>query len=761
MAGESRAHRWRFFRVGGFDQVQLDTGADLIALEQLDQKLWVALSCPVDGLEFDQKTLEAIDADKDGRIRALDVLAAVKWAGAVLKSPDTLVAKKASVPLSAIDAEDEEGRRLLASAKQILKNLGKKGAKEISLEDTTDTAKIFAQTKFNGDGVIPITSADDEDVQHAIRDIVDCVGSEVDRSGAPGVSQALIDKFFTEAEAFSAWWRAAESDAERVLPLGDATPAAAEALRAVRAKVDDYFARARLVAFDARAAGPLNRDVAEYAALAAKELSKAAPEVASFPLAQIEAGKPLPLDAGINPAWTDAIHELRAEVVTPLLGEKAALTDAEWTALAGKLDAFEAWRAAKAGASVEKLGLSRVRALLDSGVKAKIEELIAKDKALEPEANAIASVDKLIRYCRDLHTLCDNFVSFRDFYSGKKKAIFQAGTLYLDGRSCDLCLKVRDVNAHANVATLSGTYLAYCDCTRKGSEEKMSIVAAFTDGDADALMVGRNGVFYDRKGHDWDATIVKLIEHPISVRQAFWTPYRMVAKLVRDQLTKVAAAREKEAQDKAAASVAQNAKLPEVPRAAPAPAAPTPVPAPVPVPAAQTGFDIARFSGIFAAIGLALGTVLSGIGMIFASFLSLRWWQMPLVIAGIMLVISGPFMLIAWFKLRERNIGPILDGNGWAVNARAKMNITFGASLTAVAQLPPNAVQSLDDPFADGKTPWGRYAMAAVLAVCVVVVWNSDHLSHRLRAWLDVLKAPVVAPGAVPSASAAPSAGPK
>jgi len=54
-------HPWKFFRVGGFDQVKLDTGADLATLEQLDQKLWVALSCPSKVLEFDAKTLELID----------------------------------------------------------------------------------------------------------------------------------------------------------------------------------------------------------------------------------------------------------------------------------------------------------------------------------------------------------------------------------------------------------------------------------------------------------------------------------------------------------------------------------------------------------------------------------------------------------------------------------------------------------------------------------------------------------------------------
>ena len=51
MKAENTEHRWRFFRVGGIDQVKLDSTADLVNLENLDPKLWVALSCPVQGLE--------------------------------------------------------------------------------------------------------------------------------------------------------------------------------------------------------------------------------------------------------------------------------------------------------------------------------------------------------------------------------------------------------------------------------------------------------------------------------------------------------------------------------------------------------------------------------------------------------------------------------------------------------------------------------------------------------------------------------------
>src|SRR5438046_4027059 len=131
-------HSWKFFRAGGFDQVRLESGADLQALDQLDQKLWVALACPTRGLEFDSKTLDLIDADKDGRIRAPDIISATRWAGSCLKNPDDLLESSPSLPLNAINDATPEARQLLASARQILANLGRKDATVITLDDTTD-----------------------------------------------------------------------------------------------------------------------------------------------------------------------------------------------------------------------------------------------------------------------------------------------------------------------------------------------------------------------------------------------------------------------------------------------------------------------------------------------------------------------------------------------------------------------------------------------------------------------------------------------
>ncbi len=244
----SPSHAWKFFTAGGVNQVAFRNGADLTSLEQLDLKLWVALAVPTRGIEFDTKTLDLIDTDKDGRIRPPELLAAVQSAVATRVNPDDLFKGGSSVTLSAIKDE-----AIVTAARRILASLGKPDAETISLADVADTAKIFAATPFNGDGVVPTESAGDEATKKLIEEIISTVGGLPDRSGKPGINQAKVDQFFAEAQAFSDWSAKAEADAGTLLPLGEATAGAAAAIKTLKVKADDYFARCKLAAFDSRA----------------------------------------------------------------------------------------------------------------------------------------------------------------------------------------------------------------------------------------------------------------------------------------------------------------------------------------------------------------------------------------------------------------------------------------------------------------------------------------------------------------------------
>lgn len=716
MAG---SHDWRFFRAGGFNQVRVDRGSDLVALRQLDQKLWVALACPVKGLELDQDTLALMDTDNDGRIRAPEVIETAEWIDAVLKSPDTLLGGGDSIALADLDESDATGAAIIASAKQILSGVGKADATSISLADVSDTAKVFAGNRFNGDGMLPPAAAEDETLEDLIKDVIATMGAVTDRTGEDGVDQAKLDAFYTELQAYADWWASSEGDATK-LPLGDATAAAAAAYDAVSAKVDDYFTRCRLVAFDPRSADAMNGADTDWQALSKEKLTAGDEKIAAFPLAHIEADKALPLDKGLNPAWVDRIAALRDAAVKPLVGPRSVLTEADWDKIGEKLAAFQAWNATKAGAAVESLGLEKIRGWLASDAKAQLSALIAQDLALKPEADAIDSVEKIVRLKRDFQKLVENFVNFRRFYNRQEKSVFQTGELYLDNRSCDLVMRVDDVAKHGALAGLSACYIAYLKCTRKGSGDTRTIAAVFSDGDTDFLRVGRNGVFYDRDGKDWDATITKVVENPLSLRQAFWAPYKRVVRAIEAQVEKAAAAKEKAAQAKmdanlAKAKTAATAKPAKVDPKAPAKPAPTKAQA----------FDAAKYAGIFAAVGLAAGVLLGALSMLVTGFLSLSWWQMPLVILAVMLLISAPSVFLAALKLRNRNLGPILEANGWAINARARINIPFGRSLTHMAKLPEGASFSGDaDPYGDETSKWPLVKNILIGYIVVSVLWG-------------------------------------
>lgn len=717
-------HTWKFFRTGGLDQVALESGADLLNLENLDQKLWVALSCPVKGLELDETTLKLIDTDGDGRIRVPELLAAIRWAAPRLKDVGVLLQGADGLPLAAINAAAPEGKIILASARQILANLGRKDAAAITVADSSNTAQIFAASALNGDGVIPPEATEDPTVQALIKDIIACLGGTPDRTGPVGVTAAQIDTFYSELAAYVAW--VGHSAAKDIAVLGEATDAAVAALRVVRAKVEDYFGRCRLAAYDARAAAALNGAESGYLEIAAKDLKITADEVAGFPLARVEGGRALPLAEGVNPAWAAALTTLHQAAVAPVLGVmKTSLSEADWIDLNARFAPYETWLGSKAGSAVEKLGLARIKEILAGPGRAALADLVARDQALEPEFKAISDVDRLTHYHRDLRALLHNFVNFSDFYSRERCAIFQAGTLYLDSRSTELCIRVDAPNP---LAAMSKAYIAYVDCKRSGSPA-MKIAACFTQGDSDYLFIGRNGVFYDRQGRDWDAVITAIVDNPISTRQAFWSPYKKFVRMIEEQVAKRAAAAEAASSGKLATAAESTANAGKI------------KPAENP-----RKIDV----GTVAAMGVAVGAIGGAIGAIVTGLAKLTLWQLPLVMVALMLVISLPSMVIAWIKLRQRTLGPILDGNGWAVNGRVAINIPFGTKLTDLAVLPAGAKRTLEDPYEDKDAVRRRWLVGVLLVVlaaaAIYVRWDRSERGHYF--WQEAPAAPVAAPGA-------------
>ncbi|MBR1766443.1 MAG: hypothetical protein IJ745_05325 [Bacteroidales bacterium] len=636
-------HNWNFSTVGGVTRVNIETGADVAHLHELDQKLWTVLSCPVSGLEFDEKTLTLLDADKDGRIRVNEVVAASQWLTKVLRDMDYLLDGKDAIDFAQVKDDTDEGKQVLDSARLILKQLGQ-DKESITLADVAEYMAGYEE-------------------------------------------KCKAEYTAANAEPYEP-------------PFGDKSDDAEAAVNALRAKVADYFMRCKLVQFDEDASGVLDVQVDKIAAISGNNLADSAAEISGYPLARPVKEALLPLTGGINPAWQAAFATLKSLVLDVDFAGKESIGEEEWNAVLAKVDAYAAWKAAGQTAMDETVA----------------EQLKVHGAAIEP-------VEKLLRLCRDFFTLLRNFVVFKDFYNRAPgtEAVFQAGRLFIDQRCCDLCVKVTDMPKHLASAGKSGLYLLYCHCVSKTKGQEMDIVAALTDGDIKDLHEGKNAVFYDRTGTDWDATVTKIIDNPISIRQAFWSPYRKFGQWITDKITKNAQEKEaKQFENMTAKADETTTNLAAKQEGAAADAA------------AADGkkaqmFDIAKFAGIFAAIGLALGAIGAALATL-GGFVTAKWYNIILLVAAIVIFISGPSMLLAWLKLRKRNLGPLLNANGWAINSVVKINTTFGATLTSMAKFPKVVGK---DPLADKKMAWWKKCLIWLVILAALFVIGFRLVEHR------------------------------
>lgn len=632
-------YKWSFYSLGGVTRVNIRSGQDIANLGQLDKKLWTVLSCPVKGLEFSAKTLELLDTDKDGKIKTKEIVAAAEYVTGALKNPDVLLKSKDSIALSEFNTDSIAGKKLQESANTILSFLG----------------------------INPTE-----------------------------ISQSNIEAYVAAVNAETP--QKAGTDTV-VKPYGDNTDAVIAAYNALNSKVQDYFMRCKLLAYNGDCSSVIDSSVASIGSISAGDLSVKMAEIAAMPLAKPQTSVALPAVDNVNPAWKDTyktVANLALAVDFPDLGSCGEI---QWQQVGTKIGEYAA--ALEALSNGEKNSFFTER----DGKLAMASEL-----------------DHFICLYKDLYVLIKNYVVFSDFYSRDDEhlAIFQAGQLFIDQRCCDLCVRVEDMGQHADMAKLSGMFLIYCNCVSFTGTETMNIVAVLTEGDVNGLRAGKHALFIDRQGKDWYATVTSVVDNPVSIRQAFWSPYRKFGRWCSEKINKMASDRENKVSGDmtniAQAKIDGEAKTNK-----------------------QQAFDIAKFAGIFAAIGLALGAIGSFLSGILDKCLILPWWKLAIIVVVIMLLISGPSMFIAWGKLRKRDLGPVLNANGWAINSRVLVNVHFGHTLTSLAKYPKLDLRKISaaDPYAKNKSsfwPW-FFAILIVLAIAAAVMLLSDSCT-----WLDFLK---------------------
>ena len=663
-----KKHIWKFARFGGVTQLVFETADDILNLRQLDQKLWTTLAMPTKGIFFNPETAAILDTDADGFIRPPEVLDAVDFlaeslqdVGIIMKDGDTL------------SLGDIKSTEIVKTAEWALKRQGKTGS-IISLADIVNENEVI---KSNELGKI---SDDDSDDLRLKKVLSLYVKENINSTG-----ELIFDMLTNDRNQCLQ-----NTEDLKAVSAGLETSSMVKAVasfEAVKNKIDDFFVRCKLLTYVNGNNTPLTDYSEIFKTFTTVELNTSSEKLRELPIALPNTEMLLDTQSKINPAWANEIKKFYADALSPLCGDLLVLTENDWKNISQKISDFTTVYSKQSEIKAAKINPQFLETKLNQ--KDEIITEINEQLTFEKEKQHIQSLKKLLLFRKDFFTLLKNYVSFSNFYTGGETA-FQAGVLFFDTRATTLCFELNGDDRHATLDILSGAYLLYCDITRGTAKRKL--LALLTNGASDNIVVGRNGLFYDRDGNDWNATITKVIANPVSVREAFFSPYKNLARMIEDQIAKKANA----ANEKSDALVATAAdKTVNMPKEA---AASLP----------NKKLDL----GTIALIGTAIGGISTLIGSLLQALFGLGLW-VPIGLIGLILIISGPSMILAAMKLRKRSIGPILEANGWAINAHAKINIPLGSSLTKLASLPKNARLAHLDPFAEKKK--GRNIFIAVL----------------------------------------------
>ncbi len=639
------AHTYLFSSIAHTIQARLQNGADIDALATLDRKDWLILSCPIADLGEGEKVAKLLDTDQDGRVRIPEILAAVDWLRPRLQHFDCLFQSAQGLRIEDICTTTQEG--------EILAKVFAKLATDGCLTENAIDGAIaaFRSQLDNGDCVVPASAAGE--AWTAMGELILAVtGGAPAVDGTMGIARQTLDQFLEARTAFLAW---REAEPKLTIELADVATAVMT-FEKMKEKIDAFFLACGMVRYNPATEKNFTVPTAMDA-------------LANAPLCLPEATcYALPFEKGINPLYLEDMAVL-AQVALAIDKTAEELDMALWKKVQAILQPISQWRAAKPhGAdSFAALDAATFEKTADTAMLQAFTQAIETDAAQAPLAATFEDLHRLVVLRMNFLRFLRNFVNVEDLYPPTAKALFQVGTLFMDGRACSLCFPISAApTAHATAAQKANCCLAYCSLKHNGQTK--TICAVFTAGSIANLAVGSNGVFYDYEGQTWEATIVHLVANPMGLREAFLQPWRKMVEAFTSSISKFITAKNDEV-TKSLTSTAESAaqNMTSGTKAAPS----------------NNGLNMATI----ATLGIALSFLATAVTGILSALTATPLWKTLLVLLGLVCVVSLPSVILTWLKLRSRNLAPILNASGWAVNRRIGLTPGLGRYFTQEARV--------------------------------------------------------------------------
>jgi hypothetical protein len=93
-----------------------------------------------------------------------------------------------------------------------------------------------------------------------------------------------------------------------------------------------------------------------------------------------------------------------------------------------------------------------------------------------------------------------------------------------------------------------------------------------------------------------------------------------------------------------------------------------------------------------AALGVGVGMAGAACAALVGLIAGLPPWKIAAGIAAIILLVSLPSVILTWFKLRQRDIGAILNASGWAINRPMRFSVRRAHTFTVCPPCPARRI---------------------------------------------------------------------
>ena len=672
----TKANAYRFQRFGKAYHLKIESAADLFRIMELDEAFWVATTAPITTINADAVFLRSLDSDRDGRVRAAELITDIRWLAATLENRDNIDRGGAEIRLADVADGSEDGRKIRASIQKIVQEKAGDENRAVSLPEVRRIIEREKEAEFSDAGIMLPGDVSDPKISTFMTDILATVGGVVHPSGKKGVDSKQLEKFLEEARAYLNWITQTELPDEResrIRPHEEASARAYKFFSALAPKIDHYFALCDAAHLDPEIVSQVKMNEMQLKEIDYTNTQAVEKFLRDAPLALPRADRVLDFKNTINPFYADTLEKFRVEAL-PQVFQKApkVLTKADWEIFKKELGPYHQWFDSRPDVSVGKLGNVRLREYIENPVY--VRELRQRIEDSQKSAFVIDNLrllEKLILYQANLLEFANSFVSFPHLYHPIERALFEMGTLVMDGRHFTLCVKVPDRAQHAKFSNASNMFVLYLEVIDE-AKKLYEIAVPVTAGGKGNLQENKWGIFKHINGREYHARVVQIVENPISFSEAVAAPFIRLGHAISAKLEEMSTKASEKLDTTGSKAVTELTKLPEKSIAAPA------------APEKPSG-------GMVAGGGIAIAAIGSSMAFITKTLAGLSWMAILGSLFVILMAVLVPTAIVAFLKLRKRDLSSILEGASWGTNARMRLTLDQAKTFTHYPAFPPGS----------------------------------------------------------------------